>query len=181
MTFRINYNELELGKLKLIKDETKKVTHYFHYDNHKEWQLKCPKAEIIGNLIKNDNYSTIDISYPSNHECLKLLSNIDQKVCNTDKMLQTVKYSNGSFILRLRINDNTKFYDRDGKFIDLKDFQLKTLLEPKPIMGLILKLENVRIGQDISKCNWYIDQIRLSFVPKGINDCDISDSDSDYE
>lgn len=178
----INYKEFDINKVKLNKDSNKKVTYYFSYDKQNQWQLKCPKSEIKGNLIKHSDYSTIDISYPTNHLCLKIFEEIDKKVCTTDKMLQTVKYSNGSFVIRLRVNDLTRIYDKNNKLIDLHEHSLTNLLEPDQILGLIIKLENVRIGQDICKCNWYIKQIKLNKIPKGVNDCDITDTDSDdYE
>lgn len=174
----ISYEDFDISKTKLVKEPKQNVTYHLHYNNTKYWKLKIPRAVIKGNYTRTDKYSTIDIEYPLEHTCLRIIEEIDKKVCSTDKLLPSIRYADGSFVLKFRIDSETKFYDKNGKLIDLKDHSIKDLLQQNDtIIGLLIRLENIRIGQDISKCNWYLDQIRLNKIPKGPSDCEISDSD----
>ena len=186
MTTKVNYKDLNLENFQIVKDEEKKITYNVLY-NEKKWNLKIPSSKIRNNIIKSDDYYVLEVN--CSKDIAKMLTNIDEYIINKScKILEkdeakihdifkhTVHFSDDSPYIRLRINDNTKIYDKVGQVI--KDECFNDLFKSSDKIGLLLKLENVRIGSGIIKVNWYIDQVKLQKI---VTDCQISDSESENE
>jgi len=190
---KVSYKELNVVNFQIVKEADKKITYNLLYNNN-PWTLKIPSSTVKNNLIKSGDLYILDLNCSDN--VVKTFNTIDNYVIeyitkNSVQLLgkehdqakiediykETVRYLKGSSYLRLRIDDKLKIYDKVGQNIDAKEMQ--NLIKKDDKIGLLLRLDNVRIGGGgIIKCNWYVDQVKLSRV---ITECEISDSESESD
>ncbi len=190
VAMKVNYKDLKTSNFQINKEPEKKITYHVLY-NENSWTLKIPSSTIRSNIVKSDDYSVFELNCSNN--VAEIISSIDKYIVeyvakNSSQLLgkeqdltkiedlykDSVRFSNGSAYLRLRIDSNLKIYDKVGQIIN--DHQHEDLIKTDDKIGILLRLENIRIGAGIIKSNWYVDQLKLSKV---ITDCEISDSDSD--
>ena len=157
------------------------------------WTLKISSSTIRNNLVKSDDYYVVEVN--CSNAVANVINDIDKYIIGyvvknsatllgkeqdlvkiEDLYKDTVRYNGGSPYLKLRINNTVKIYDKVGQTINVED--KTTLVKKDEKVGLLLRLENIRIGSGIIKSNWYIDQLKLSHI---ITDCEISDSESESE
>lgn len=192
MTEKVNYKDLKTSKFQIVKEPEKKITYHLQY-NKKPWTLKISSSTIRNNLVKSDDYYVVELNCSS--AVASVLNDIDKYIIEhvvknsatllgkeqdlvkiEDLYKDTVRYNNGSPYLKLRIDNNVKIYDKVGQTVNVED--KTSLVKKDEKVGLLLRLENIRIGSGIIKSNWYIDQLKLSHI---ITDCEISDSESDSD
>lgn len=191
-TEKVNYKDLKTSKFQVIKEPEKKITYHLLYSK-KPWTLKISSSTIRNNLVKSDDYHVAELNCSS--AVAGVINDIDKYIINyvvknsatllgkeqdlvkiEDLYKDSVRYNNGSPYLKLRIDNTIKIYDKVGQTVNVED--KATLIKKDEKVGLLLRLENIRIGSGIIKSNWYIDQLKLSHI---ITDCEISDSESESD
>lgn len=192
MTEKVNYKDLKTSKFQIVKEPEKKITYHLQY-NKKPWTLKISSSTIRNNLVKSDDYYVVEVN--CSNAVAGVLNDIDKYIIGhvvknsatllgkeqdlvkiEDLYKDSVRYNGGSPYLKLRIDNTIKIYDKVGQTVNVED--KASLIKKDEKVGLLLRLENIRIGSGIIKSNWYIDQLKLSHI---ITDCEISDSESDSE
>lgn len=189
---KVNYKDFDLHKLSVRKDENKKISYNALYEDNSSWVLELPSTTITGQLREDDNFFVMDVL--CNAEIKKVINNIDNHIIDyvhdesktifgkeqnktkiEDLFKNSLRYGSN---LRLRLQEDTvKVYDKNRRPIDLDDnMKIDSILKDSDKIGLLVKLENIRIGTGIIKVNWYVHQLKLSKV---ITDCQISDDEED--
>jgi len=186
---KVNYKDVKVIDFQIVKEPEKKITYYLLHKNV-PWTLKIPSSIVRNGLVKSGDYYLLDVNCTDN--IVNTFNTIDNYIIehiakNSVQMLgkehdvtkvediykNTVR--NGAY-LRLRIDDKLKIYDKVGQSIDRED--KVDLIKKDDKLGLLLRLDNIRIGGGIIKCNWFVDQLKLSQI---ITDCEISDSESESD
>jgi len=195
MSSLLNYKKIDVSKMKLDRDENRKVTYYLKYNDH-DVLVKTPQVQCQGELMVDEEIAYLDIEIPQrNKDFNNMFHTVDTYILNyvskeqelpryrvEENFKPSIMQRNGKTFVRVRLpltkdgQPVTKIFDVNGTPIDTTKHELKTLLRNGDKLMLLISPEKIRISKNTIKCNWYVQQMKIN---RKITDCLLSDSDDD--